>query len=84
MYINPDPCSIKSVRKEILTCSLLRSPICSVLIAATIATGSVLEARKQNLSAKPDFGRNPTGLLGFSYGVIGLTVFFLQRFCIGN
>jgi len=60
MYINPDPCSIKSVRKEILTYSLLRSPICSVIIAATIATGSVLEARKKTFSAKPDFGRNHT------------------------
>jgi len=63
MYINPDPCSIKSVRKEILTYSLLRSPICSVLIAATIATGSALEAPKKPLSAKPDFGRNPTILM---------------------
>jgi len=43
-----------------LTYSLLHSPICSVLIAATIATGSVLEARKKNFSANPDFGRNPT------------------------
>jgi len=60
MYINPDPCSIKSVRKEILTYSLLRRPIYSVFIAATIATGSVLEARKKNFSAKPDLDRNPT------------------------
>jgi len=40
MFVNLGPCSIK-VRKEILVNSLLRSPISSVLVAATFATSSV-------------------------------------------